>query len=147
MSREIPIGYRELLPVWNRLAKKLQFTYVAMGVTATVCSLMVATFTTELTNIGVKCVSFVAALALGLMTSFDVGGKANAARNAWRVLNSATLAYADDPSFTIQDLHKQYETGEKLLGDIRYSAPSDKPQLSKATDPLAHSGTPPKQGS
>jgi hypothetical protein len=131
MSREIPIGYRELLPVWNQLAKRLQMTYVIMGVVATICSLAVATFTAELGSAGIKAFSFTAALALGLITSFDIGGKANAARGAWRLLNSAVLAYSDDSEFTIQELHKQYEAGETMLGDIRFSAPRDKLQAPK----------------
>jgi hypothetical protein len=125
--RNVPQGYKELLPVWNRLAISLQATYVVLGVMATVSSLAVATFTAELGPIRVKEVSFILAISLGLITAFDIGAKANASRGAWRLLNAATLAYANDPSFTIQDLYKQYLAGEALLGDIKYNAPAVKP--------------------
>ncbi|MGD9728289.1 MAG: hypothetical protein AB7G68_11035 [Nitrospiraceae bacterium] len=128
MNRTVPPGYLELLPVWNRLAQKLQTLYVVLGVISTVCSLSAATFTTELGNIGVKSCSFSAALALGLIGAFKLGSKANGARNAWRLLNAAVLAYQGDDNYTIQELHKQYLAGESLLGDIDYVAPSAKPQ-------------------
>lgn len=132
VTRDVPQGYRELLPIWNRLATLLQTTYVVLGLLATVSSLVVATFTKELGTPGVKGVSFLLALSIGLITAFDIGAKANAARGAWRLLNAATLAYANDPSFSIHDLYKQYLAGEALLGDIRYNAPAVKPM--KPTD-------------
>jgi hypothetical protein len=128
MPREVPEGYTDLLPVWNTLAKRLQATYVALGVVATCSSLVVATFTSELGPVWVKVVSFLLALSIGLITAFDIGAKANAARNAWRLLNAGSLAYANDSTFAIQDLYKQYMAGEALLGDIKYNAPSLKPQ-------------------
>jgi hypothetical protein len=128
MPRQVPQGYGDLLPVWNSLAKKLQMTYIALGTIATVSSLVIATFTVELTPLGVKIGSFLLALALGLITAFDIGGKANAARAAWRLLNAAVLAYVNDSSYSIQDLYKQYVAGEALLGDIKYNAPSATPQ-------------------
>jgi hypothetical protein len=127
MPRDIPQGYAKLLPIWNNLAKSLQTTYVVLGLIATVSSLVVATFTAELGSIGVKVISFALSLSIGLITAFDIGAKANAARGAWRLLYAATIAYAEDTSFTIQDLHKQYLAGEALLGDIKYNAPSEKP--------------------
>lgn len=127
VPRNVPKGYGDLLPVWNSLAKSLQRTYVVLGIIATVSSLVVATFTTELGTLGVKVVGFLLALSIGLITAFDIGSKANAARGAWRILNAATLAYANDPTFTIQDLYKQYLAGEALLGDIKYNAPAHKP--------------------
>ena len=128
LPRDVPQGYKELLPIWNSLAKSLQKTYVALGIVATVSSLVVATFTSELGPVWVKVVSFLLALSIGLITAFDIGAKANAARGAWRLLNAAALAYGSDPTFTIQDLYKQYVAGEALLGDIRYNAPAVKPQ-------------------
>jgi hypothetical protein len=123
-ARDAPQGYKDFLPAWNKLATSLQRTYVALGITATLSSLAVATFTAELKPIGVKIVSFLLAVALGLITAFDVGGKANSCRSAWRILKAAILSYENNPDFTIQELHQQYLTGEALIGDIKYSAPS-----------------------
>jgi len=128
VPREAPEGYKQLLPVWNSLAKSLQRTYVALGIVATVSSLVVATFTDELGPMWVKVVSFILALSIGLITAFDIGAKANGARGAWRLLNAAVLSYENDTGFTIQDLYKQYVAGEALLGDIKYNAPSVTPQ-------------------
>jgi hypothetical protein len=127
MSRTAPSGYLELLPVWNRLAMRLQTAYVFLGATSTICSLVVATFTAELSSLALKIVSFAAALAFGLIGAFKLGSKANGARNAWRLLNGAVLAYQEDENYTIHKLHEQYLAGEQLLGDIEYVAPSGKP--------------------
>jgi hypothetical protein len=127
MSRTAPSGYVELLPVWNRLAIRLQTAYVLLGVTATICSLIVATFTAELSSLALKIVSFAAALAFGLIGAFKLASKANGARNAWRLLNGAVLAYQYDENYTIQKLHDQYLAGEQLLGDIEYIAHPAKP--------------------
>ncbi len=116
-----------MLPVWNGIATSLGMTYVALGVIATVSSLVLATFTSELGTLRVKIVAFGLSASLGLITGFEVGAKANAARTAWRLLNAAILAYENDPTFTIRDLHKQYLAGEELLGLIRYNSP-EKPQ-------------------
>jgi hypothetical protein len=126
-SRTLPAGYAELLPVWNRLAKQMQAVYVTLGVSATICSITLATFTTELGTSWIKVVSFCLALSIALITSFDIGAKANSARGAWRLLNAACLAYANDESFTIQDLYKQYVAGEAMLGNIKFNAPTAKP--------------------
>lgn len=127
MSRAVPAGYRELLPVWNRLAVRLHTTYIALGATATVSSLVAASFTVELGVVGVKVCSFIAAVSLALLTAFDVGGKGNGARSAWRLLNSAVLAYENNPQFSIERLHADYIAGENLLGDVKYSSPTAKP--------------------
>jgi len=127
-SRALPTGYAELLPIWNRLAKQMQTVYVILGVLATICSITLATFTTELGTYWIKVVSFCLASSIALITSFDIGAKANSARGAWRILNAACLAYANDESFTIQDLYKQYVAGEAMLGDIKFNAPTARPQ-------------------
>ena len=128
MPRNAPADYHELLKSWSWLANSLQKLYIALGATATISSLAIATFTAELTPIGVKIASFFLALALGLITSFEIGAKASAARNAWRLLQAAILAYENDESYTIQDLFKQYQAGEVMLGDVKYNAPSEKPK-------------------
>ena len=128
LTREVPQGYKDLLPSWHRLANKLQRTYVSLGVIATLSSLAIATFTAELRPLGVKIISFALAASLALITAFDLGAKTNAARGAWRILNAAVLAYGSDPNFTIQDLEKQYIAAEALLGDIKYNAPETKPR-------------------
>jgi hypothetical protein len=127
MPRTAPKDYRDLLKIWNDLAQFLQKLYVALGATATITSLVIATFTSELTPLGVKIASFLLALALGLISAFEIGAKASAARGAWRLLNAAILAYENDESYTIQDLFKQYQAGEAMMGDIKYNAPEVKP--------------------
>ena len=122
-ERTAPTGYRELLPVWHKLASGLQKSYVILGVLATVASLVVVAFTAELSDMWIKILVMIPSLCLGLMTAFDLGNKANNARAAWRVLNAAVLSYENDETFTIQDLQKQYAAGEALLGEIKYNAP------------------------
>jgi hypothetical protein len=126
--RQVPEGYLALLPVWNNLATNLQRIYVLLGACATISSIVVATFTEQLGTLGVKIVSFILAVSLGLITAFDLGNKANSARTAWRLLNAAVLAYANDPDYSVQDLYKQYLAGEALLGPVKYNAPDIKPQ-------------------
>jgi len=130
MSREVPKPYLDIRIVWNRLASTLQLVYVLLGLTATGASLVVSSFTTELPTGWIKALSFSSAVALALITAFNIGGKTNAARTAWRTLNAAVLAYGEDSTFTIQQLHGAYVTGEDQLGGITYSSP-EKPAVPK----------------
>lgn len=66
MLRSAPEDYHKLLKSWSWLAESLQKLYIALGATATISSLAIATFTAELTPIGVKTASFPLALALAV---------------------------------------------------------------------------------
>lgn len=130
-DRQAPQGYRDLLPVWHKMASQLQTLFVVLGAVATVSSLALAAFAGDIGTIGVKVLSFIPATCLGLIAAFDVGSKANAARAAWRLLNAAVLAYENDMTYTIKELHKQYVAGESLLGDIRFNSAAAKPKPPK----------------
>jgi hypothetical protein len=113
------------------MAAALQKTYILLGGLATVSALALASFASDLPPVGVKILSFIPAVCLGLIAAFDVGSKANAARAAWRLLKSAVLLYENDTTYTIKDLHKQYVAGEALLGDIRFNTSVAKPGAPK----------------
>ena len=126
-GRRAPQGFRDLLPVWHNMARMLQRAYIALGALATLSSLALAAFSSELSPLGIKVLAFVPAACLGLIAAFDIGSKGNAARGAWRLLNAAVLAYENDATYTIQDLHKQYVAGETLLGDVKFSTSTVRP--------------------
>ena len=111
---------------WAFLANLLQTGFIVLGTTATVASIVLATFTVELGDTRVKIVSFLVAVSLGLMTAFDIRGKTNDVRKAWRLMNEAILAYESNPDFSEEDLRKQYLAGEDLIGDLTYVTPQVK---------------------
>lgn len=94
--------------------------FVALGVIATVAALTVATFTEQLSPWQLKCCTFASAFAFGVLTAFDIGGKANAVRRAWRELTAATILFRDDPTFHLSDLVRAYQRGEEMIGDVNY---------------------------
>jgi hypothetical protein len=132
MTRSVPEQYLKLLPVWGRIAWGLQKTVIGLGITATVCSLGVTAFSSYWQPLTITVVSFLSTAALGLLTAFNLISKANRARSAWRLLNAGTIAYAEQPEYTIQELHAQYLAGETLLGGIEYTASKPERPLAEA---------------
>ena len=59
-----------------------------------------------------------AAIATGLLTSFNLGTKSNNMRNAWRMLNEAKIRYEIEKDMSVEKLVDAYRDGEKLIGDV-----------------------------
>lgn len=62
-----------------------------------------------------------AALAISLLSAFDLGSKANGMRNAWRILTAAVWRYMYEENFPLEKLIVAYEEAEKKIGDVKES--------------------------
>jgi hypothetical protein len=120
MKREVPTEILRNLQSWKIMAILLRVTFVFLGSVATVAGLVVTTFNGEIGTWWTKIFALSAAAALGLLTAFDISGKANAVRKAWRNLNAAAILYREDPTYSFAELLKEYKKGEDLVGDVNY---------------------------
>jgi hypothetical protein len=94
--------------------------FVRLGIIATVAALTVATFADQLQPWQLKLCTFASALSFGILTAFDIDGKANAVRRAWRELTAAAILFREDPAFQLTDLVTAYRRGEEMIGDVNY---------------------------
>jgi len=119
-QRRIPKDILDNLRSWDRIARVLRITFILLGSMATVSGLIATTFTRDLPWYWVKICTCSAAASIGLLTAFDISGKANAMRRACRSLRAAIMLYQFDATFTIADLINQYRKDQELVGDVNY---------------------------
>lgn len=119
-TKEVPQDIVEALRSWDRTAGQLRFAQVFLGVLGTSAALAVTTFTLELSPIIVKGLSFTAALCIGLITAFDLNGRANIVRRAWRHLNTVALRYRNVPEASLDSVVDAYSQAEEMLGDVTF---------------------------
>ncbi|SDG77498.1 MULTISPECIES: hypothetical protein [unclassified Duganella] len=127
-NRSIPEEMKVALHEWDRMAVRLTRLYALLGALSVSCSLFVATFVgTDAALTGsIRVVAFVGTASLAWIGTFNMGGKANALRSAWRLLNAACIRYKYEESYTFEELHAQYVAGESLLGVITIAEPAPK---------------------
>ena len=126
-EREVPQAIRDSMRDWGRFGNGLRTLQIFLGVGSMTASLLVATFTVELQEQGslaLKGASFTAALFAGLLTAFNVGGKADALRRAWRHVTAAILRYEAVLNANVLDLIKAYEEAEVIVGDVPFHGQS-----------------------
>src|ERR1700686_271987 len=104
------------LKTWVWIANSLRFLQIALGVIGTAAALTVTTFTTELGNMRTKICTLTAAFCLGTLTAFDIGGKADKTRQAWRQMTGAIMLYRYDSAYTLPKLIEAYEKAEDVMG-------------------------------
>jgi hypothetical protein len=119
-NREIPTEIAGQLRKWNRMARCLRILQVSLGVLGTASAFTVTTFAGELGTLLVKVFSFAAALAIGILTAFDIGGKANATRQAHRLLNLAVVRYLYLPASSLDNLFDSYAQAQEIVGGVTY---------------------------
>ncbi|SRR6266567_485380 len=140
-ERPVPAEIRTNLQRWDRLAAALRFLFILLAVSASAGSLIVTSFTQELSSmkggIPLKAVSFLSALSIGLLTGLDVAGKANRVRRAARMLTAAIIRYREEPHFEMEALIRAYEGAQDLVGDVNYI-----PQHTQADEAAARRGGP-----
>lgn len=118
----MPSRITKIHEIWSRQVRYLRITHVSLVVIATTSSILVSAGIFK-DYFGVaNPLAIVAAIAIGLVSAFALGDKANNFRNAWRVLNAAIIRYEAEPEFTTEQLIKAYEEAEQLIGDVK-SAP------------------------
>ena len=119
-DRQIPTEITRQLQVWDWMARGLRILQVALGVLGTASALTVTTFAAEIGTFWVKVCSFTAAVSVGILTAFDVGGKANATRHAYRYLNRAILRYRYIPASSLDNLLDSYSQAQDIVGGVNY---------------------------
>jgi hypothetical protein len=119
-DRDIPAEITAQLRKWNRMARCLRFLQVGLGVIGTVSAFAVTTFAGELGTLPVKGFSCAAALAIGILTAFDIGGKANATRQAHRLLNLAVVRYLYLAAPSLDNLFDSYAQAQEIVGGVTY---------------------------
>ena len=107
---------------WELVANSLRILHVTLGVIGTAAALIVTTFTTELEPRKTKACTLIAAFCIGTITAFDIGGKANQSRNAWRELTVAILKHknTEQTKESRDILIMAYKRAEEIVGDVGF---------------------------
>ena len=130
-TKPIPPQIQSRLVWWNKSAVLLRISYVALTMLSIICSVIVGSSSavaasntsSSLTRFGflaawqVAILSMTAAVAVGMLTAFDIRGHADRQRKAWRKLDTATLRYAHEKNYTIRQLDAVYASCENMLSD------------------------------
>ena len=120
--RDVPQRLLDTHRTWTRQVKILQTVHVILVVTATSASILAASGVgKEWSETVENPLSVVAAIAIGLVSSFELGDKANGFRRGWRTLNAAIMRFEDEPSYSMNELMDKYEEAETLIGDTKAS--------------------------
>jgi hypothetical protein len=133
VDRTVPQEIASHLNEWWWMANTNRSIQIVLGLVGLISSLFLSAFTDQMSPRDRKIAAFIAALSFGVLGAFDVGGKADSARNGWRHLNVAILKFQNDPCYTKDDLIEAYSEGETLLGNVSFnsqggaSAPSSPP--------------------
>ena len=117
-KRVVPIEISRAVTIWYRGSNILRFLHVFLGMIAIVLTITVASKIVDASNPLYSWISWCAAIATGLLTSFNLGTKSNNMRNAWRILNEPKIRYENQDDMTIEKLVDAYKDGEKLIGDV-----------------------------
>ncbi|MGC3992004.1 MAG: hypothetical protein QM796_20395 [Chthoniobacteraceae bacterium] len=120
MNKDIPTDIAVCLVKWPRIAVWLRLLFIFLVLVSVSCSLVVTTFTMELSPLVIKCCSFAAAPSLTLLSSMDIAGKANRVRTALRQLTAARLRFETEESFSARQLISAYAAAEAVIGDVNY---------------------------
>ena len=124
--KKVPAEIASRLIVWNRSVQLLRFVQIFLGVVGVGCAIAIATFTAELSPLCLKSIAFAAALCTGLISAFDITGKANAMRRAWRHLNVQILRFDNLPDSKIDHLIDIYSQAEEMIGGVGFEKPAAK---------------------
>jgi len=108
---------------WTRQARLLRVIHIFLVVVATASSVLAAAgvgkvITTKLLPPDVYILAAIAAMSIAFVSAFDLGGKSNDFRNAWRHLHAAIMRFEQEPDYTVEQLIKAYEQAEKDIGDV-----------------------------
>jgi len=119
MPRTAPGNITEALHAWGWQVPVLRTVHAILGIAAVLCSVLVAAKISTFAAAAIQWLAFTAAGATGLLAAFDLGGKANRMRRAWRKLNAAVTLYEADGQISLEQLVQIYEQSEELIGDVK----------------------------
>ena len=119
-QREVPAEIQRHLHDWEMIANLNRIAQVVLGSIGIGAALVVSIFTEQLGTRLVKIFSLASALSFGVVSAFDVSGKADSTRNGWRHLNAAILKFQTDPCFSYDALIAAYSEGEAMVGNVPF---------------------------
>jgi hypothetical protein len=122
--KDKPIGQKlpdilQYLRLWSTMAVYLRIFHVSLGISATFFSALAATQIGSIGDNITKIFAFIATVSIALMTAFNLGGKSNNTRAAWRHLNAQVMLF-NQGACDEKDVIKAYEEAENLIGDVSY---------------------------
>ncbi len=109
---------RKHLKRWELMAGFLRTSHLLLGLISVSGSILVASKINSIDPIYIEWIAFSVALSVGLQTGFDLGGKANRVRRAWRHVNWSYIKYKSK-SHEFDKLIDDYRIGEKIVGDVK----------------------------
>ena len=93
-------------------------------------ALSAAMFTDAIGPAWTKVWLFCSAFCFTVVQSFDIGGKANATRQACRVLNTAILRHLYVPASSLDNLIDSNSQAQDMIGGVTFRPPQDVHQKS-----------------
>lgn len=115
MNVTLPDRIESYVSTWHKFASRWQHLHMLLGLSATSASLVVATFSGELGVFWTRIIAFVAALSVGLITTFDLTNRGKNYRTAWRHLNECHMRYLAKEC-SEKELVKAYGEAEAMIG-------------------------------
>ena len=116
MAIELPVEISILLKTWDSSSTMfliLGYGLVGIGI---LCSLAVGAFAATLDNKYIKILGFVSAACTALLAAYHPIDVGNAFRDAWRIMNAASLEYKIDESKRVpQTLVGAMREGESII--------------------------------
>jgi hypothetical protein len=136
MPVAIPPEVLALLETWD--ASSVRFLvagYLLVGL-GILSGLAVTAFTSTLPNLAIKTLGFVSAACTGLLAAYHPIEVGNSFRDAWRVLNAASLEYKlDEKKRTADRLVEAVREGESLIARAQGGSSSGRSPTAAASSP------------
>ena len=133
---EIPDYIAKCRRNWPKHARSLRVLFCVLGCLGLICPLVVTTFADQLKPFWVRIVTLVGTSAIGVLYAFDIPGKANRFRQAYRVLETALIRFehGDNPAFT--KVLDAYDSGEAKIGDVHFNQDAAEKRMNKLLSEL-----------
>jgi len=121
--------------IWDNTANRLVYITISLGLLIIVPSVLVSVYTATdlLSRQQLKVLACTSTISLTLLTAFNIVGKGNNARKAWRVLNAGIYNY-ESGIWTMTELIRSYEEGERIMCDVDFSYGMAPPKPAKNTE-------------
>jgi len=116
-ARTIPQEIQRQLSDWDKFFRRWWVYHYALGVSATIFSITVASNPKLLQPIPnlIETLAWLAAILVALITFLTPSRRAKAYLAAWRTLHLACARYTADPNSPLQDLLDAAKKGEDFI--------------------------------